>query len=79
MEGRWTISHAPGEWEDEVIGPLAEAMPVVPCDDAAIERAAARSRELSYADDAEIAAALEHGDWNEYVAKEILRAAGETS
>lgn len=42
MEGRWTIAKASDweRWEVSGLDTAGEEVPVVPCDDAAIERAA---------------------------------------
>jgi len=66
MEGRWTITKR----NDDVRfigGPGAQEVPVVPCDDAAIERAA---RALS--------AGMEPTAIEREQAVAVLRAAGET-
>jgi len=72
MEGRWTIHKrgwghlvAPTDLTDVEPG----SWPVVPCDDAAIERAAAKLRELGV---------CELGRASSRVAEAVLRAAGQT-
>ena len=82
MEGRWTIvldSHATG-FTQRVEGPGHEGTPVVPCDDAAVERVAAElARQRGW-----VWAALSdrhHAGTREALrdaATAVLRAAGET-
>jgi hypothetical protein len=74
MDGRWTINQggAAGPWTNE-------PMPVVPCDDAAIERAAQMlCREgMDYADG--WVQGDTDRDYPRLIAEAVLRAAGETS
>jgi hypothetical protein len=80
MEGRWTIKpeRLTGVNGGSVIlsvayGPVVEvATPVVPCDDAAVERAAAYLRSISLNDPPHF-----HGD-RRSLAEAVLRAAGES-
>ena len=67
MEGRWTIWKA-GLKCKAIAGPNCDGVPVVPCDDAAIERAERAVMALPEWD---------VGDPRQ-VAEAVLRAAGET-
>lgn len=85
MEGRWRL-HYVDEYRDQesiVIGPALESqegVPVVPCDDEAIERVARRiaGRESGdFSDEYWDGNPKEHPVWIE-TACDYLRAAGET-
>jgi len=70
MEGRWTLYVARAEGITFYMGKTVPQgnVPVVPCDDAAVERAARATAPRGHVSDA----------WREIV-REVLRAAGETA
>lgn len=68
MEGRWTIAYVGyNEWRVDGPLPTTDPTPVVPCDDAAIERAVHA-----------IAGVVSPG-YRRAVAEAVLRAAGDAS